>query len=116
MTKAANGRSSIYRDANGIWHGWVSFGVTPDVRRRRKHIQASTKREVAEKVSKLERMRNSGYQGNRLLTIAEWLNTWIIGREISRVRSNTINGYRIDQRHIVASIFINSVNYCVFAN
>ncbi len=104
MTKAANGRSSIYRDANGIWHGWVSFGVTPDGRRRRKHIQASTKREVAEKVSKLERMRDSGYQGNRPLTIAEWLNTWIIGREISRVRSNTINGYRIDQRHIVASI------------
>ncbi len=29
MTKAANNRSSIYRDSAGFWHGWVSFGAAP---------------------------------------------------------------------------------------
>jgi hypothetical protein len=53
MTKAANNRSSIYKGKDGLWHGWVSFGEGPDGRRRRKHVQAPTKREIAEKVHRL---------------------------------------------------------------
>ncbi len=53
MTKAANGRSSIYRHDDG-WHGWVSFGLAPDGTRRRKHVRGATKREVAEKVVRLD--------------------------------------------------------------
>jgi integrase len=55
VTKAANGRSSIHKRADGFRHGRVSFGQTVDGRRRRKHVQATTKREVAEKVARLER-------------------------------------------------------------
>lgn len=73
MTKAANNRSSIYRDNAGSWHGWVSFGAAAEGRRRRKHVQAPTKREVAEKVERLERQRDGGYAGDRPLTVTEWL-------------------------------------------
>jgi hypothetical protein len=60
MKKAANGRSSIYKDADA-WHGWVSFGEDATGRRRRKHVRAQTKAAVAEKVARLERQRDAGY-------------------------------------------------------
>lgn len=104
MTKAANGRSSIYKDAKGVWHGWVSFGLGPEGQRRRKHVQAPTKREVAEKVSRLERQRDSGYTGERPLTVEEWLSLWIEGRLTAGARTRTVEGYRNDQRHIVRAI------------
>jgi hypothetical protein len=72
VTKAANGRSSIYRGPDGSWHGWVSFGEDVDGRRRRKHVQAPTKREAADKVARLEKQRVSGYVRDRPVTIAEW--------------------------------------------
>jgi hypothetical protein len=52
MKKAANGRSSIYKDADA-WHGWVSFGEDATGRRRRKHVRAQTMASVAEKVAQL---------------------------------------------------------------
>lgn len=103
MKKAANGRSSIYRDETG-WHGWVSFGATPDGRRRRKHVRGQTKREVAEKVGRLERQRDAGFLGERSVTVAEWLATWIEARELSGVRRRTLEGYRLDERHINKAI------------
>jgi hypothetical protein len=67
MTTAANNRSSGFRGKDGSWHGWVSFGEGPDGRRRRKHVRGQTKREVAEKVQRLERRRCiSDLEGDRL--------------------------------------------------
>jgi integrase len=104
VTKAANGRSSIYKGQDGFWHGWVSFGDTLNGRRRRKHVQATTKREVAEKVARLERQRQSGYVGDRPVTVAEWLDTWIEGKVTAAARARTVEGYLLDRRHIVAVI------------
>jgi hypothetical protein len=104
VTKAANNRSSIYKGRDGSWHGWVSFGEGPDGRRRRKHVQAPTKREVAEKVSQLERQRAGGYAGDRPLTVDEWLELWITTRTTAGARTKTLEGYRTDRRHIAAAI------------
>jgi integrase len=103
VTKAANGRSSIYRDAEG-WHGWVSFGVGPDGRRRRKHVRGSTKRETAEKVARLERQRDVGYQGERPVLVADWLAVWIDNRVSAGARPKTVEGYLGDRRHILPAI------------
>lgn len=103
MTKSANGRSSIYKDSKGGWHGWVSYGFGQNGRRR-KHVRARTKREVAEKVARLEGQRDSGYLGDRPLTIAEWLDIWIEGRVIAGVRPKTAEGYKVDRHHIVGAI------------
>ena len=104
MTKAANNRSSIYRGSDGFWHGWVSFGAASDGRRRRKHVQAPTKREAAEKVKRLERQRDGGYAGDRPLTVTEWLDAWTVTRLTAGVRAKTLEGYRADRRHIVRAI------------
>jgi hypothetical protein len=104
MTKAANNRSSIYKGKDGSWHGWVSFGEGPDGRRRRKHVQAPTKRQVAEKVQRLERQRAGGYLGDRPFTVNGWLELWIALRVTAGARSKTVEGYRSDQRHITRAI------------
>jgi hypothetical protein len=104
MTKAANNGSSIYKGKEGSWHGWVSFGEGPDGRRRRKHVRGLTKREVAEKVQRLERQRAGGYLGDRPLSVSEWLELWIAIRVTTGARSKTVEGYRTDQRHITRAI------------
>jgi hypothetical protein len=100
MTKAANNRSSIYKGNDGCWHGWVSFGEGADGRRRRKHVRGQTKREVAEKVQRLERQRAGGYLGDLPLTVNEWLELWIEMRVTAGARTKAVEGYRTGQRHI----------------
>jgi hypothetical protein len=113
MTKAANNRSSIYKGKDGAWYGWVSFGEGVDGRCRRKHVQAPTKREVAERVHRLERQRAGGYLGDRPLTINDRLELWIGIRVTAGARTKTVDGYRLDQRHIaraVGGIQLNRLN------
>lgn len=52
MSKAADGRSSIHRRADGNgWEGWFSFGTDPaTARRRRKHVRGRTKGDVDDKI------------------------------------------------------------------
>lgn len=104
MTKSANGRSSIYRGKDGSWHGWVSFGERADGARRRKHVRGQTKREVADKVGRLERQRAEGFVSDRPLSVDEWLELWIQIRVIAGARAKTVEGYRLDQRHIFKAL------------
>jgi integrase len=104
MTKAANGRSSTHRGPDGAWEGWVSFGLDAQGRRRRKHVRGATKREVADKVKRLERQRDGGYAGDRPLTVTEWLDAWIVTRVTAGARAKTLEGYRADRRHILRAI------------
>ena len=49
-TRAAIGRSSIYKDADGIWRGWATVGTKPDGSPDRRHRRAKTQAEVTEKI------------------------------------------------------------------
>jgi hypothetical protein len=104
MVKAANGRSSIHRGPDGAWEGWVSFGLDDEGRRKRKHVRGTTKREVAEKVKRLERQRDGKHAGNRPLTVTEWLDAWIATRVTAGARAKTFEGYRADRSHILRAI------------
>lgn len=104
MSKSANGRSSIHRDASGIgWHGWVSFPANPVTGKPvRKHVRGKTKAEVAAKVKKLEDARESGYTAlSQDATLAEYLRWWIEMRRHS-VKPKTVAGYETDLRNYVA--------------
>lgn len=56
MSKAADGRSSIHRRADGSgWEGWISCGSDPATRKRaRKQVRGRTKAEVDDKIKALE--------------------------------------------------------------
>jgi integrase len=91
MSRRANGESSIYQDASGVWHGWVT--VAPGDRRHRK---AKTRREVVAKVRELESARAAGAvtaPGQRW-TVASWTLHVIDNVKGSSLALNTARSYR----------------------
>ena len=101
--KGPDGRSSVYRDAAGRWHGWVSFGTDGSTgKRRRRHVQGPTKAAVSAKVAELERQRaaGAGLAPNRPPTVAEWTRTWLEA-QATRARRCTLKGYRPDVARFV---------------
>lgn len=105
-TRAANGRSSIYRGAGGRWFGKVSLGVGPDGRPIRRQVSAKTQALATRKVRDLERARDAGaVSATSRATVSAWVEEWITRAEtVGSVRQTTLAGYRVDQRHIAAAI------------
>jgi integrase len=104
--RQANLRSSIYQDAKGTWHGWVSMGIAPDGRPDRRHREAQSRTEIVRKIRELERARDTGsvVRPGQRPTLAQWLIEWLQASRF-RVRRSTLGGYEVDIRlHIVPAI------------
>jgi hypothetical protein len=78
-TRKPNNRSSIYRGADGLWHGRVTMGVKNDGSPDRRHRTGKTETEVTEKVRKLEQLRDGGKatKPGRPPKLAEWMATYL---------------------------------------
>ena len=106
-TRSANGEGSIYQDANGGWHAWVTMGVKNDGSPDRRHRRGTTRQEVAAKVAELERERDAGTvttAGERL-TVAQWLAYWLDNIAAAKVTEGTMSGYRpLVRRHLIPGL------------
>ena len=58
--KRASGESTIYRDEDGRWHGFVSMGKKENGQRDRRHVSAAKRADVVSKVRALEAKRDAG--------------------------------------------------------
>ena len=78
MGRNANGRSSIYENAEG-WHGRVTVGVKDDGNPDRRHVRGKTKAEVTAKVRRLEKLRDEGRvpKAGQRWRVAAWLTFWV---------------------------------------
>lgn len=107
MRRNANGRSSIYQNAEG-WHGRVTVGVRDDGKPDRRHVRGKTQAEVTEKVRKLEKQRDSGRiaKAGQRWTVATWLTHWIDNIAIPpNISENSHAGYRVDvEKHLIPGI------------
>lgn len=86
-TRSANGRSSIYRDSAGTWHGWVTMGRDENGRPVRKHVRDRTRAAVTERVADLENQRASSSgvaAANGRQTLGDWLEEWLVQIKRSR--------------------------------
>lgn len=88
------GESSIYKDAEGRWHGYVTVGLRADGSRDRRHRMGASRAEVLAKVRELEAARDAGTSptAGRTLTVAQWLDRWLV-IAAGRVRPKTLMGY-----------------------
>ena len=103
MARASNGRSTIYADKNGRWHGQVSMGRDASGQPVRRHVSAQTRAGATKKVKALEADRDSGKPAVRSsrTTLAEWMIEWIATKEVEQyVARSTIQGYKTDQPHL----------------
>ena len=88
MTRKANGESSIYKDDQSRWHGYVSLGLREHGKPDRRHISGKTRGEVVATVRELEQKRDAGLApvAERSMTFGEWMDHWLtIAKRIVRV-------------------------------
>ncbi|WP_328725683.1 tyrosine-type recombinase/integrase [Streptomyces sp. NBC_00259] len=99
-SREPNGAASIYKGADGRWHGRVSVGVRPDGKPDRRHVGRKTKAEVVKAVREIERKRDAGNlsKPGEMWTLGNWLEHWV--HEIAKkyVSENTYDGYEVDVR------------------
>lgn len=93
--RAANGRSTVIKRADGRWHGYVSMGTGGDGRRDRRHVSAKTRPEVVAKVKALEANRDAAHVATaKTTTVEEWLTYWSETIAPARVRARTLATYK----------------------
>lgn len=86
-TRSANGRSSIYRDSGGTWHGWVTMGRDGSGKPVRRHVRGRTRGAVTERVADLEGQRANTHglaAANRRQSLGDWLDEWLVHIKRSR--------------------------------
>src|SRR3954468_2147080 len=104
--RASNGESTIYKGADGRWHGYVSVGFTLDGKLDRRHVSSKNRGVVVAKVRELERKRDSGMISETSTpTVAWWLEHWLTTIAPRRVRQRTLESYESAVRkHLIPGI------------
>ena len=94
--RGANGRSTIVKQKDGRWHGFVSMGAKGDGTRDRRHISAASRPAAVEKLKELEAKRDAGAVSliGKPMLVEEWLDYWADNIASVRVRARTLNTYR----------------------
>ena len=94
--RKASGESTIYRDADGRWHGYVSMGLKENGKRDRRHVSGARRATVVAKVRALESKRDAGTAeaAGQAPTVAAWLEHWLSNVAARRVRPRTLESYR----------------------
>jgi integrase len=100
VTRAASGRSSIYQDARGYWHGRVTVGETDDGSPDRRHVGGKTKADVTARVRELESQREAQTvtKAGQRWTVEQWLEHWLAEIAKPALRHNAWDAYRIAVR------------------
>lgn len=96
MSRKSAGESSIYKGADGRWHGLVSMGLKQGGERDRRHVAALKRVDVVGKVRALEQQRKDGVVlvGGRMPTVQQWTEMWLETIASRRIRPRTSDGYR----------------------
>jgi integrase len=107
MGRKPNGASTIYKGADGYWHGRVTVGTKDDGQPDRRHVRGRTEAVVTKKVRELERERDKGTvrKAGQTWTVAKWLTHWLDNIAAPAVRENTIAGYRVAvTKHLIPGL------------
>src|SRR6195952_1834694 len=104
--RASNGESTIFKGADGRWHGYVSVGFKLNGRLDRRHVSSMKRSVVVDKVRELERKRDSGtVTETSTPTVAAWLDHWLTNIAPRRVRQRTVESYESSVRkHLIPVI------------
>jgi integrase len=106
-TRAPNMAGSVYKGADGRWHGRVTMGVHDDGKPDRRHVSAATEAEALRKVRDLEKDRDAGRvkRPGRAWTVEKWLMHWLDNIAAGNVRPKTYAGYQTAvKRHLIPGV------------
>jgi len=95
--RAGNGESSIYKGADGYWHGRVTMGIKDDGSPWRPHVQRKDRTEVVKEVRKLERERDEGTAikpGSKNWRVEKWYPHWVEEIKSLTLKYTALRAYR----------------------
>lgn len=93
MSRRGRGEGSIFRRKDGLWSAEVSLGYGPDGKRRRVTLYGKTKREVQEKLLKLQQDALQGLPVKpEKITVEQHLRDWLAAKK-RQVKSGTYLKY-----------------------
>lgn len=96
MSRNPNRASTVYKGADGYWHGRVTVGFKDDGSLDRRHVMGKSKTVVVQKVRGLEKLREAGRTprvGERW-TVAAWLQHWLEHIARPALRESSFDAYR----------------------
>src|SRR6516225_827087 len=97
--RRGRGEGSVYQESDGRWTAVISFGYTPDGKRRRRKVRGATKQEV---LKKLRELQGKGPGEPCKLTVAQFLTRWLENTAREHIGENTYERYaRIVNRRII---------------
>ncbi|WP_280499423.1 tyrosine-type recombinase/integrase [Nocardia cyriacigeorgica] len=90
------GEGSIYKRADGMWVGRLELEPGPDGKRvRSKPVYSTDRNEVVKKLDTLKGELSKGLkQLDQKITVAEWLEYWIVHIAPKQVRPHVLRSYR----------------------
>jgi len=93
-SKGSPGEASIFRAADGRWHGWITVGTRANGKPDRRHRTAKTRNEVVRKIRELEVRRETGtITPVNSDTVEAWFTHWLTNIAARRVRPRTLESY-----------------------
>ncbi len=85
---------SIYRRDDGLWTGAVSLGYDERGKRKRRTVYGKTRREVAEKLTRILRDHQQGIPvAPERLSVAQFLERWLTASVTPSVKAKAYEGY-----------------------
>ena len=99
--RSANGESTVFKGADGRWHGYVSMGRTDNGCSDRRHVTGQRRADVVTKVRDLEAKRDGGLAAasGKAPTVEQWLEHWVTTIAVRRVRPSTLRWYETVVHH-----------------
>ena len=100
------GEASIFKAADGRWHGWITVGTKANGKPNRRHRTAKTRGEVVRKIRELEVARETGtVTAVNADTVEAWFDHWLKNIAARRVRERTLESYEsMIRMHITPNI------------
>lgn len=99
MNKRGNGEGSIYKQRDNLWAGAVTIGRNDNGKAKRQTIYGKTRKEVADKIAKLQNDMLSGtfVEPNRL-TVGGWVDAWLRDYKRNSLKPATYASYETNLR------------------
>lgn len=91
--RRALGEGGLYQRANGLWVGTVDCGYDSEGKRVRKSVSSKDYRTAVEKLDALKRDVADNIEVDRTMTVAKWLDYWLVNIHKKRVRPSTYDDY-----------------------
>lgn len=107
MPRQPNGRPSIYRGKDGLYHCWPTVGRYPNGRPKRKHIKRDSQAAVVEAVDDLlARLKQGQDVSARIDTYGDWLDHWLANIVMRQVRSGKRSQNTYDDYESIARVHL----------